>query len=116
MAEQMAPLLPGFDYWPADARFLGDPIDYVIFNGYSACKDKVDDCANLEVILMDIKQGKSVLTYGQRQIAQAVSEGRVRFEVVRVQADGGIHIQTWASHPGTDQDAIDWCIFYTAPR
>ena len=39
MAEQMAPLLPGFAYLPADARFLGDPIDYVIFDGYSAVKD-----------------------------------------------------------------------------
>src|SRR5438067_497737 len=33
IAEQMAPVLPGFSYLPADARFLGEPIDYVVFNG-----------------------------------------------------------------------------------
>ena len=100
MAEQIAPLLPGFDYWPADARFLGDPVDYIIFNGYSSCKDGLDDCENLEVVIMDIKQGKSGLTYGQRQIAQAVSEGKVRFEVVRVHADGSIQSKFWAHHSG----------------
>jgi len=104
MAEQIAPMLPGFDYWPADARFLGDPVDYIIFSGYSACKDHLDDCSHLEVVIMDIKQGKSRLTYGQRQIAQAVSEGRVRFEVVRVHADGSIHTQTWGTRPGKEQD------------
>ena len=57
MAEQMAPLLPGFDYWPAAARFLGDPVDYVIFDGYSACKDGGSDGEDLEIVLVDIKRG-----------------------------------------------------------
>jgi len=30
IAEQMAPLLSGFKYEPADARFLGSPVDYVV--------------------------------------------------------------------------------------
>jgi predicted Holliday junction resolvase-like endonuclease len=97
MAEQMAPLLPGFDYWPADARFLGDPVDYVIFNGYSACKDDGAGGDALEVVILDIKQGKSMLTQSQRQIARAVEAGRVRFEVVRVFADGTIRSHTWGS-------------------
>ena len=58
----------------------------------------------MEVVILDIKQGKSGLTYGQRQIAQAVSEGRVRFEVVRVHADGSIRTQTWGTSPGKDHD------------
>lgn len=94
MAEQMAPLLPGFDYWPADARFLGDPVDYIVFNGYSAMKDGgAED--EMEIVILDIKQGKSMLTNGQRQIAKAVEAGRVRFEVVRVFADGTIRSYTW---------------------
>lgn len=88
LAEQMAPLLPGFAYIPADARFLGDPIDYIIFNGYSAAPAGDDPTAPLEVVLLDIKHGKSTLSQGQRRIAQAVAEGRVRFEVVRVYANG----------------------------
>jgi predicted Holliday junction resolvase-like endonuclease len=102
MAEQIAPLLPGFAYWPADARFLGDPVDYVIFNGYSAVKDSGDVDEELEVVILDIKQGKSTLTSGQRQIARAVAAGHVRFEVVRVFADGTIRTYTW----GGEKDAV----------
>lgn len=94
MAEQMAPLLPGFAYWPADARFLGDPVDYVVFNGYSAIKDEGAD-GDVDIVILDIKQGKSMLTEGQRQIAKAVEAGRVRFEVVRVFADGTVRSYTW---------------------
>ncbi len=94
MAEQIAPLLPGFAYWPADARFLGDPVDYVVFDGYSALKDG-DVEGDLEIVILDIKQGKSMLTEGQRQIAKAVEAGRVRFEVVRVFADGTLRSYTW---------------------
>jgi predicted Holliday junction resolvase-like endonuclease len=106
MAEQIAPLLPGFDYWPADSRFLGDPVDYVVFSGYSACKDHLEDCHNMEVVILDIKQGKSGLTYGQRQIAQAVAEGRVRFEVVRVNSDGSIRTQTWGNSMKNNQNSV----------
>jgi predicted Holliday junction resolvase-like endonuclease len=95
MAEQMAPLLPGFAYLPADARFLGDPVDYVVFNGYSAVKDNGDADEALEIVILDIKHGKSTLTGGQRQIAKAIAAGRVRFEVVRVFADGTIRTRTW---------------------
>lgn len=102
MAEQIAPLLPGFAYWPADARFLGDPVDYVIFNGYSAVKDNGDADEELEVVILDIKQGKSMLTSGQRQIAKAVEAGRVRFEVVRVFADGTIRTTTWGGEKDGD--------------
>jgi predicted Holliday junction resolvase-like endonuclease len=102
MAEQVAPLLPGFTYWPADARFLGDPVDYVIFDGYSACKDNYEDgghqhhSQDLEVVILDIKRGKSQLTREQRRIAEAVTAGRVHFEVVRVLPDGSVRTRRWA--------------------
>jgi len=51
IAEQMAPLLPGFRYLPADARFLGDPIDYVVFNGYSDARDRGAE-SGLEIVLL----------------------------------------------------------------
>lgn len=95
MAEQMAPLLPGFNYWPSDARFLGDPVDYIVFNGYSACKDGGASAADMEIVILDVKQGKSTLNQSQRQIAQAIEAGRVRFEVVRVYNDGSIRAQNW---------------------
>lgn len=95
MAEQIAPLLPGFNYWPADSRFLGDPIDYVVFNGYSEMKDNNTDGDDLEVVILDIKKGRAGLTRGQRQIARAVEEGRVRFEIVRIFEDGTVKSHAW---------------------
>jgi predicted Holliday junction resolvase-like endonuclease len=95
MAEQVAPLLPGFDYWPADARFLGSPIDYVIFDGYSRVRDKITNGDGLELVILDIKRGKARLSHAQRQIARAIAEGRVRFEIVRIFDDGEVKKHTW---------------------
>ncbi len=107
MAEQIAPLLPGFTYWPADARFLGDPVDYVVFDGYSACKDNHTDGRDLEVVILDIKQGKSDLTREQRRIADAVAAGRVRFEVVRILGDGTVRSRTWPAQLQLDFQGSD---------
>ena len=95
VAEQMAPLLPGFHYAAADARFMGDPIDYVVFHRYNALRDDPTTPQEVEVVLLDIKSGKSSLSKSQRAIAQAVETGRVRFEVVRVQDDGTVDIKQW---------------------
>lgn len=83
LAEQFAPFLPGFPYLPSDARFLGNPVDYIVFNGYTAIKDGQDDGENLEIIFVDIKTGRADLSEHQQKIAQAVQQGRVRFEVIR---------------------------------
>jgi predicted Holliday junction resolvase-like endonuclease len=110
IAEQLAPLLPGFLYEPADARFLGDPIDYVVFNGYTTLRDGVSpkgapaaapsrpDAAavpSLEVVLLEVKQGGSALSPFQRAIAASVEAGRVRFEICRIQDNGSVSTETW---------------------
>ncbi|MPW44178.1 endonuclease [Acinetobacter guerrae] len=84
MAEQFAPILPEFRYLPSDAKFLGDPVDYVVFDGYTDFRDGEGQAEDIEVILMDIKSGGARLTKGQQAIAQAVQDGRVRFETLRV--------------------------------
>ena len=95
IAEQMAPLLPGFEYLPADARFLGDPIDYVVFSGYTDLRDAGSDASELEVVLLEVKQGASILSPFQRAIARSVQEGRVRFEILRISDDGVLTTETW---------------------
>jgi predicted Holliday junction resolvase-like endonuclease len=95
ISEQMAPLLPGFPYFPADSRFLGNPIDYVVFNGYTALRDADAASGDLEIVLLDVKQGRSQLTAEQRAIGQAVEEGRIRFEVSRVDDNGTIETREW---------------------
>ena len=84
MAEQFAPILPEFQYLPSDAKFLGDPVDYVVFDGYTDFRDGDGTADDIEVILLDIKSGGARLSKGQQAIAQAVREGRVRFETLRI--------------------------------
>jgi predicted Holliday junction resolvase-like endonuclease len=84
MAEQFAPILPEFQYLPSDAKFLGDPVDYVVFDGYTDFRDGDGDAEDIEVILLDIKSGSARLSKGQQAIAQAIREGRVRFETLRI--------------------------------
>lgn len=87
MAEQMAPIMPEFQYLPSDAKFLGDPIDYVVFDGYSDFRDGDGLAEDINVVLIDIKSGGARLTKGQMAIAQAIREGRVRFETIRIDFD-----------------------------
>ena len=84
MAEQFAPILPEFRYLPSDAKFLGDPVDYVVFDGYTNFRDGDGTVDDIVVILLDIKSGGARLSKGQQAIAQAVREGRVRFETLRI--------------------------------
>lgn len=89
MAEQLAPIMPQFQYLPSDAKFLGDPIDYVVFDGYTEFRDDGGTAENIEIVLIDIKSGGARLSKGQQAIAQAIREGRVRFETIRIDFEDG---------------------------
>jgi predicted Holliday junction resolvase-like endonuclease len=102
IAEQLAPLLPGFRYLPADARFLGDPIDYVIFSGSTDVRDNRRDASGLDIVLLEVKQGASSLSPFQRAIARSVEEGRVRFEILRISGAGTLSTETWRPRRARD--------------
>jgi predicted Holliday junction resolvase-like endonuclease len=77
--EQLVPLVPAFSerFDPTEARFLGAPIDYVIFDGIGTGELR-------EVVLVEVKMGGSRLNRNERQVELAVAEGRVAFEVLRL--------------------------------
>ena len=83
IAEQIAPLLPGFlaKYNPADARFIGSPIDYLIFRNMSKGDDSEDP---IEIVLLDVKTGKSGLNGVQKKIEAATIAKRISFDILRV--------------------------------
>ena len=89
IAEQMAPYLPGFPYSAADARFIGSPVDFIVFDGYSTAKD--GDSGEVSIVLVEVKQGKGKLTRGESLIRKAVEEGRVSWKMVTIRdEDTGI--------------------------
>ena len=80
-SEQLVPLLPDFyeEYSPSDARFLGSPVDYVVFDGLKAGDLR-------RVVLVEVKTGSSGLNGNEREVRRAIEEGRVEFEVLRLPA------------------------------
>ncbi len=73
VAEQLAPYLPGFPCNPGDVSFLGKPVDYVAFPGITEGKEIS------EVVFIEIKTGQSKLNGHEKQIRDAVKNGRVRY-------------------------------------
>ena len=75
-AEQLAPYLPDFQYDPTEARFIGTPIDLIVFPGLATGDPQ-------EIVIMEIKSGQSgQLTPQQRKIRQLIENGMVRWELI----------------------------------
>lgn len=68
--EKVIPALSGFPYKAGDCRPVFDPIDYVVFPGLAAGKPTIID-------FVDVKTGGSRLSAVQRQIRDAVNDGKV---------------------------------------
>ena len=73
IGEHFAPLLDVFPYDPKDARFLGSPIDFVVF-----------DFEGAQIVLVEFKTGNSRESKRQRQVRDMVANGNVKYEVIRV--------------------------------
>ena len=86
ISEQMAPLLPEFPFSPADARFIGNPIDFVVFYGYTNAKDDKGD--TISVVLVEVKKEKGKLTREETLIRKAVEEGRVSWQTIFLKDEG----------------------------
>ena len=75
--EQLAPYLPEFRYDPTEARFIGSPIDLIVFPGLAAGDPK-------EIVIIEVKSSKSAhLTPEQRKIRQLIEDGMVRWELIQ---------------------------------
>jgi len=83
IGEQLAPFLPEFlsHFDPSDARFIGSPIDYVVFKNLSKVES---EGLPIVVYLIDIKTGAAVLNKNEKMVKEAVDKGAVRFTVIRL--------------------------------
>jgi predicted Holliday junction resolvase-like endonuclease len=77
VSEQLVPYLPGFGYNPKDARFLGSPVDFVVFDG-------LDAGALRRVVFLEVKTGAAALSTRERQIRDAIESGRISWDELRV--------------------------------
>ena len=75
-AEQMVPYLPDFRYDLTEARFIGSPVDLIVFPGLASGNPQ-------EIVIMEIKSGKTgQLTPQERKIRQLIEDGMVRWELI----------------------------------
>src|SRR3989442_10381155 len=63
--EQLVPYLPQFGFNPKDARFLGSPVDLVVFDGLSAGDVR-------RAVFLEVKTGGAPLTGRERQVGAVV--------------------------------------------
>lgn len=83
ISEQLITLIPSFPYNPADARFLGNPIDYIIFDGYTQVKDNKE--GKIKIIFLDVKKGESAkLSRTEKAIEEAIKNKRVEFATLKL--------------------------------
>ncbi|MGE0554435.1 MAG: Holliday junction resolvase-like protein [Gemmatimonadales bacterium] len=68
--EQLVPILPGFDYDPREVRFLGSPVDFVVFDGLASGRVE-------RVVFLEIKTGAATLSARERAVRDAIEAGRV---------------------------------------
>ncbi len=80
-SEQLAPYLPDFNYSPTECRFVGKPIDFLVFKG-------MDNDAIEEVVFVEVKSGKSKsLSKRERTLKDVIAEKRVRWEKYEIPDD-----------------------------
>ena len=74
--EQLVPYLPDFPFNPKDVRFLGSPVDFVVFDGLS-------DGQITRIIFVEVKTGAAALSTRERRIRDAVQDARVEWYELR---------------------------------
>jgi len=76
-SEQIAPYLPGFPFKPTEARFIGKPIDFVVFKG-------MDEKKIEEVVFVEVKSGQSALNKVEKSLKSAVENKNVSWHEYKV--------------------------------
>lgn len=74
--EQLIPYLPAFPYNPKDVRFLGSPVDLVVFDGLAEGRVR-------RIVFLEVKTGGSRLTARERSVRDVIQAGEVEWAELR---------------------------------
>jgi predicted Holliday junction resolvase-like endonuclease len=75
--EQLVPYLPEFGFNPKDARFLGSPVDLVIFDGLA-------EGVVRRVVFLEVKTGGAALSARERQVRDIIEAREVAWVELRL--------------------------------
>jgi len=76
-SEQLAPYLPDFPYSPTECKFIGKPVDFIVFEG-------MDEKKINSVKFVEVKSGSSILTPQEKNLRDAINAKQVSFEEYRM--------------------------------
>ena len=79
-SEQLAPYLPDFPFKPTEAKFIGKPIDFLVFQGMD--EKNID-----EVVFVEVKSGKASLNAHERKLKDVIKDKKVRWYEYRIPED-----------------------------
>ena len=65
VAETFAPFLPNFPFKPSECKFIGDPIDYLVFEGLEERNIK-------GIHLLEVKSDSAKLSKHQKQVKEII--------------------------------------------
>ena len=76
VTEHLIPFFPDFKYNPKDARFMGTPVDLVVFDGLSEGEMR-------KVVFVEVKTGKTAnLSSRERLVRNCVESKNVAYEII----------------------------------
>ena len=76
VTEHLIPFFPDFKYNPKDARFMGTPVDIVVFDGLSEGEMR-------KVVFVEVKTGKTVnLSNRERLVRNCVESKNMAYEII----------------------------------
>jgi predicted Holliday junction resolvase-like endonuclease len=82
VSEQLLPFFPEFRFNPRDARFLGAPVDLVVFDGLAEGTVR-------RVVFVEVKTRGARLTTRERLVREAIEAGRVEWLELRAGSSPG---------------------------
>lgn len=75
--ERFVPFLKRLPYEASDMHFLGQPVDYIVFQGLH--EDKID-----RVIFVEVKTGGSKLTKREKSLKETIEKKRVGWKEINI--------------------------------
>lgn len=78
VTEHLIPYFPDFEYNPKDARFLGTPVDFLVFDGLSEGEMN-------KVVFVEVKSGKTgALSQREKLVRECINKGKVSYEIIHI--------------------------------
>ena len=76
-SEQLAPYLPDFPYSPSEARFVGKPIDFIVFKGLDSKNPE-------EIVFVEVKSGTSRTSDVEKRLKDVIDKKKVSWKEYRI--------------------------------